>query len=298
VVQVYGYGDALARRTLAWCALHRVPSVMISDSELFAARGRLKQALKRLIVPLVLRLPDGFLTIGDENERYFQRYGVKRSRLHRSPIPIDSPSLDDVLSGREHVREQVRESWDVSPEDLVLLAVGKSIARKRHQDLIEATGLLPLQLRRRVVVTLAGGGERTPFLQQRAEELEVRLLPLGFLPVPKLFRAYMAGDVLVHPSDADPHPLAIAEAVYCGLPVIVSDRVGSWGPTDDVQPDANGRRYPVGAVRDLSRLLHDLVEDPLERSSLARASRLIGQDRTLSYSATSYVDGVLRILGR
>lgn len=293
-VQVYGYADRLARRTLLWCARHRVPSVMVSDSELVAPRSRLRRAAKRMFLPLVLRLPAGVLTIGDENERYFRRYGVKGTRLHRSPIPIDSPSLDDVLASREAVRAAERAAWQVGEDDVVLLAVGKSIARKRHEDVVEAVGRLEASVRQRSVVVLAGGGDTTDALRSRADELDVRLLALGFLPVPILYRAYVGADVLVHPSEADPHPLAVAEAVYCGLPVLLSDRVGSWGPTDDVQPGVNGVRYPMGDIGGLSRLIEAWIVDPVSRAEVGDGSTRIGRTRTLNLSARTYVDGVLK----
>lgn len=298
VVQVYGYSDRLARRTLLWCARRRVPSVMITDSELVAPRSQLTRVAKRILLPLVFRLPAGFLSIGDENERYYRSYGVKAARLHRSPIPIDSPGLDEVLAARETVRASERAAWQVGGDDVVLLAVGKSISRKRHEDIIEAVGLLDGQLKDRAVVVLAGGGDTTTAMRSRADELGVRMLPLGFLPVPSLFRAYTAADIFVHPSEADPHPLAVAEAVYCGLPIVVSDRVGSWGPTDDVQPGINGVRHAVGDVAALSRLIAAWMVDTASRAAVADASTRIGRARTLSISSRTFVDGLLKAFGR
>lgn len=298
VVQVYGYSDQLARRTLFWCVHRRVASVMVSDSELVVPRSRVKRVAKRVLLPLVLRLPVGVLTIGDENERYFRRYGVKPERVHRSPIPIDSPGLDEVLAARASVRAAERAAWQIGEDDVVLLAVGKSIPRKRHEDIVEAVSLLSASVKRRTVVVLAGGGDTTETLRTRAAAQGVRLLALGFLPVPSLFRAYVGSDILVHPSEADPHPLAIAEAVYCGLPVIVSDRVGSWGPTDDVQSGVNGVRHPVGDIAALAHLIEAWILNPVERTEVGAGSTRIGRARTLSVSAQTYVDGVLKLLER
>ena len=69
------------------------------------------------------------------------------------------------------------------------------------------------------------------------------------------WRSYCAADVYVHCSDNEPHSLAITEAIYCGLPVVLSDRCGSYGPTDDVQPGINGFVYRCGDVSDLSRCI-------------------------------------------
>ena len=297
VVQIYGYADRLARRALWWSVRHRVPALMVSDSELVVPRSRVRQLVKRSVLPWILKLPTAFLTIGDENESYFHTYGVQRSRLLRSPIPIDSPSLDRLLVDRDVVREEERTSWGVSAADVVLLAVGKSIPRKRHRDIVEAVGQLPFEQRAGAVVVLAGGGGSSDDIQARASELGVRLVLLGFVPVPRLLRSYLGGDVLVHPSEADPHPLAVAEAVYAGLPVIVSDRVGSWGPTDDVQA-GNGLRYPVGDVGRLAGLISGWIEDAAARAGAGAHSTGVGETRRLSRSASTFVDGVLEVAKR
>lgn len=296
VVQVYGYRDRLARRTLGWAILRRVPSVMVSDSELLSMRSIGKKWIKSIALPLLFRLPAAFMTIGDANEQYFQRYGVSKRRLHRSPIPIDSPGLDAVMEHRATTRSEERAVWGAGPEDVVLLAVGKSIPRKRHADVVRAMALLPDEVRSKTVLIVAGGGEGVDQLACLARKSRVNLRSLGFLSVEQLFRAYVAADVLVHPSEADPHPLAVAEAVYAGLPILVSDRVGSWGPTDDVRPGVNGLRFPVGDVSALSEALRGLVQRTDLRAALAEGSLNVGRTRTLRESALAYVEGVRAVV--
>ena len=82
----------------------------------------------------------------------------------------------------------------------------------------------------------------------------------------------------VHPSNIDPHPLAISEAIYCGLPIVASDRIGSIGPTDDVIPGVNGWSYPCGDVTALANLLAEIMKKPMQlekagKSSLENAAR-------------------------
>ena len=80
---------------------------------------------------------------------------------------------------------------------------------------------------------------------------------------------YAAADIYIHPSSFDPHPLAISEALYCGLPVIASDRLGSIGPTDDVQVDRNGWVFPNGDVEELSKVLAKAIDNPAIRTRAA-----------------------------
>lgn len=293
VVQVYGYGTKLARQALLWAKRNRRRTLMVADSELLSPRGTFTRFVKAATLPLLLQVPAGYLTIGDENERYYSHYGVPQRRMTRSPIPIDSILLDKVLQDRQRIRGDMRTKWLVNDDDVVHLVVGKTVPHKSHQHVLQAIAELPKAERDRAVAVFAGGGPGTDELKRLAAKLGVRAIMAGFLRVPDLAEAYVSADVLVHPSAADPHPLAIAEGVYAGLPVVLSDRVGSWGASDDVRA-ANGLRYPFGNIARLTEHLADVVRDGALRQKLGDESRRIGQTRALNSSVSSYVDAVLR----
>jgi glycosyltransferase involved in cell wall biosynthesis len=293
VIQVYGYRRSLSRQAMYWARRRGRRVFMVADSELLAPRSRAVRTVKAAYVPVMLRLAHGFLTIGDENERYYRSYGIPASRMRRSPIPIDSNLINEALAERESRRGHLRRQWAVADDDFVLLTVGKSVARKSHPHVLRAVAQFPEQDRRRTVVVFAGGGPDTGDLEQESRALGVRCITAGFMPIPHLVSAYLAADALVHPSARDPHPLAVAEAVFSGLPIVVSDRVGSWGQTDDVRPNQNGLRYPYGDTAALASHLLELSRNDQLRSQMGIASRTIGQSRGLEASVSTYLDAVL-----
>jgi hypothetical protein len=74
--------------------------------------------------------------------------------------------------------------------------------------------------------------------------------------------------------------------------VIVSDRVGSAGPTDDVRIGINGLRYKYGDVDRLTELLLHFCQHPEEAEKMREGSRSIGPQRTLRVSAEGYLKAV------
>ena len=50
---------------------------------------------------------------------------------------------------------------------------------------------------------------------------------MGFIANEKLGKVYQAHDVFILPSKYEPWGLVVEEAIYWGIPVIVSDKVGS-----------------------------------------------------------------------
>src|SRR5207247_160115 len=97
----------------------------------------------------------------------------------------------------------------------------------------------------------------------------------GFVPPTDLPKCYAATDVYVHASSSEPHSLAISEAIYMGCPVVLSDRCGSYGATDDVQPGRNGLVYPCADPSALADRIRQLAESRDTRQSFGSASRSI-----------------------
>jgi glycosyltransferase involved in cell wall biosynthesis len=65
--------------------------------------------------------------------------------------------------------------------------------------------------------------------------------------------------VLVFPSEHEPYGLPVNEAMICGIPAIVSDRVGAG--FDLVEHGKTGFVYPSGDVDGLASILREVLPD-------------------------------------
>jgi glycosyltransferase involved in cell wall biosynthesis len=294
VVYVHGYAKDYLRAVMRWARKLQIPVMMTSDSELLHRRPWGVKAIKRITLPRVLQAVDLFLTVGDENERYFRHYGASPERFHRVQFSIDSSYYEKVLADKSAVRKNLRRRLCIGDESVVILTVGKLIPRKRQADLLRAFSKAQKSGCKPAVLLIAGDGPDRTELEEIAQPLGNTVRLLGFIGVDVLPEHYAAADIYVHPSSFDPHPLAISEALYCGLPVVVSDRVGSRGPTDDVQVGRNGWVYPSGDANALSAILCELINNPILRESAGLASQVIGADHAAHRCATLFVDGALR----
>ncbi len=82
----------------------------------------------------------------------------------------------------------------------------------------------------------------------------------------KLFRS---ADIFVYPSYHEGMPMAVIEAMACGLP-IVATQVG--GLPDLVCPGSNGLLVPAGQPDQLANAIQQLVVDPQMRYSMQTES--------------------------
>ena len=276
VVVCYGYSQKLQRHAIRWAKSHHKKLLMIADSELRQQRHPVKAMIKKVMLPRSLAGVDAFLTVGDANEAYYRNYGVPDTRFVRSFFPIDIDSFDQRYASRESIRASVRSRHGIPDSHLVVLMVGKLMTIKRQIDLVDAA----IMLRAAgigVSVLLAGTGAEEHAIRARVSQAGFKdAVLLGFVDPDQLVDYYLASDVYVHCSSAEPHSLAISEAIYAGLPVVLSDRCGSYGPSDDVRVGLNGFVYPCGKVSALAGELAKLARSPGLRHAMGVESRSIG----------------------
>jgi glycosyltransferase involved in cell wall biosynthesis len=94
--------------------------------------------------------------------------------------------------------------------------------------------------------------------------------------------------LFVLPSLFEPFGLVVNEAMLCGLPVAVSDRVGA--KFDLVRPDENGYVFPAGDVEGLAAILRQILPDGEKRARMGAAARR----RMETWSPREYTDSVVR----
>jgi glycosyltransferase involved in cell wall biosynthesis len=277
VVVIYGYSQTLQRRALRHSKAANIPVLMISDSELRASRGWLKRIFKAVVLPRIFRKVTLFLTVGDANDAYYRWYGVRDDRFIRSFFPIDVQHYDLIAERKDECRQEIREQLGIPAHHRVVLMVGKLVPWKRQMDLVRFSNSIQGSVGD-VTVVFAGTGQDETAL--RAQALRIGLggvVFAGFVSPEDLAKYYCAADLYVHCSEREPHSLAISEAIYCGLPVVLSDQCGSYGPTDDVQPGLNGLVYRCGDVAEMSQQLLYLLDDKVGHARMCKASAQLGR---------------------
>lgn len=259
-VIVYGYSLPLARDAARIARKAGAKLLMIADSELRQFRSWPRRLLKRIVLPLIYRRIDAFLTVGDENEAYYRHYGVSPRKLFRTPFPIDKAAFRAARDRRSEHRAALRTRLGLPADALVALFVGKLSQRKRPGDLLDAAVLVN-HGGNRISAVFAGDGVLRAELQSDAVRRSADAHFLGFINVDELPSIYAGSDLIVHPSQSDPHPLICSEAACTGLPMILSNRVGAEGRSDIAQRNVNAVVYPVGDREALAEALNKLANN-------------------------------------
>ena len=167
---------------------------------------------------------------------------------------------------------------------------GKFIKKKRPLDFVQAiaqqaSGIDSIQ------GLMVGDGPLRAHCEQIIAHLKVPIRFTGFLNQSAIAGAYAAADALVLPSDGgETWGLVVNEAMACGLPCIVSDKVGC-GP-DLIAGNETGIVYPVGDVNVLATSMGNMAAN----LSNLRAMGLRARRRVQEHSVSAAVSGVLECL--
>jgi len=276
VLTVYGWHlksylqAAKAARSL------RIPVMARTDSHLDTPRPLVKRALKAIVHPVFLRQFDMFLPTGSRAAQYLRRYRVPESRIRIVPYCIDVAAFSAAADRGRANRERLRAEFGAGNGERLVLFVGKLIGLKGIPVLIEALARLSAT-GQAVRLLVAGSG---PLAGELAGMANARLLPVtfaGFVNQAKMPEVYAAADVLVLPSSSETWGLVVNEAFACGLPAIVSDRVGCApdmimdGLTGTVVPAGNVERL-ADAVGYWTRRHNDVRDDAATRRALDETS--------------------------
>jgi glycosyltransferase involved in cell wall biosynthesis len=290
VVWIHGYSHRTSWRTLRW-AEKRARKLYFGDSELLHKRSLGAKAMKRVVLPWFFSRIDAFITIGDNNEKYYRFYGVPSYKMYRGAFPVDITRFRSAVKGlTADDRKGIRKRYGLRAESMVVLFVGKFISIKRPFDLIDAVSLLRSKGLNVEALFVGDGPLRADIIRRISERgVEDNVKMTGFVNQSDMPRTLFAGDVIAMCSEVDPHPLAVTESMAVGNVVVASDKVGCVGPTDSARPGINAMVYPCGRADDLAERLTRLVDDVGLRSRMGTASIELAstQDTSVTVSAVS-----------
>lgn len=264
------------------CRSRGIPLMFFSDSNaLYLADSRGPKAwLKERIVRSFYRSVSVFLSPGDHNKEYLMHYGAPGDRIKWCSYPIDTARFhSSIASG--YNRASVRERFGVAQDAFVIAFSGKMVPHKRPQDLVEAIRMLG---RKNVIALMIGSGELEGSLGG-----DSFIRRTGFVNQREMPAILFMADALVLPSSYEPFGLVVTEAQCLGIPVILSDRCGCYGPHGVFRDNESGYLYPCGDVAALARCIARMMDDPAQTRRMGECARVLAEEQSVFNIARKFV---------
>lgn len=130
-------------------------------------------------------------------------------------LAIVSRGVDGVLFHPARRSEELRRSWGVGPNDLVLLHVSRLAPEKNIALTLQAFDAVTRKLPNTRLVVLGDGPLRRRLMTERSDALFA-----GHLEAEELARHYASADLFVFPSLTETFGNVVLEALASGLPVV------------------------------------------------------------------------------
>jgi glycosyltransferase involved in cell wall biosynthesis len=280
-------------------ALNRrgVPTLFFGDSHLLDGKtDGPRWWIKSAALRRVYSWPTACLFAGSANRAYFEIFGVPPQRLYPCPHAIDVSRFAEPAAQREEEAARWRSELGIAADRKVLLYAGKFEPKKRPTDLMRAFG----QMRDpSLVLVMAGAGALQGEIDAIAAGDPARLRILPFQNQSRMPIVYRLGDIFVLPSAfGESWGLAVNEALACGRPVIVSDRVGCAADTIDA---SCGRIIRANDWSEFGRTVMAMFGDRKKLADMRRAASERARAFDIDVAETALVaavDGVLHQTGQ
>ncbi|MDP7039378.1 MAG: glycosyltransferase [Myxococcota bacterium] len=221
-----------------------------------------------------------------------------RTRAHfRQPSkvifnPIDLERIQEA--SQEDLPQDAQEFFNAK----VIVHAGRLVPQKNQMLLLDAFALLPGDYR----LAILGEGPLEGALRDKAEALGLgaRVQFLGFQENP--YRYFKRGSLMVYSSDFEGLPIAMLEAMACGLPVVSTDCPS--GPREILAPGTKvfvhlqpgqgnelaeyGVLVAMADAQGLAQAMKSLCENASLHASYAEKSRQRAEDFALDKISREY----------
>jgi glycosyltransferase involved in cell wall biosynthesis len=186
-----------------------------------ALTSRILEALRSA----VYKRFDAFLYAGELSFDFIKKYAGNEAEGIFVPNLIDEDKFSKAYLRDFEGKKKIRIEYNL-PVDKRLMIMPARLSRVKGIDcflklLTKCKGL------ESVYVAVAGEGELYDELQKTIEKGKLPVSLLGYKSESQMIDLYFASDIFLLPSLSDPNPLSCIEALWCGLPLLISNRVGN-----------------------------------------------------------------------
>lgn len=214
---------------------------------------------------LLAHLTDVLVTINKEDHAFAKKHLSARRIEYVPGVGIDTHRF----RFRAEARQDKRQEFGIAEEDFLILTVAELIPRKNHTVVLEALRLLRGQpFFEKVKYMVCGQGELQEELRRQCHTLgiEDHVLFVNYRrDIPELCSA---SDLFVFMSLQEGLPVALMEAMSCGLPCVCSHIRGNTDLIDDGADGIMADNDPQSVANAIAQL----YRDPVLRKRLGEAA--------------------------
>jgi glycosyltransferase involved in cell wall biosynthesis len=286
IVIITGWQSLPLMQALWACIRLGIPRIIRAESNAL----RMRRWWIRMLHRILLSQYNSFLSIGKANAGFYLGYGISPDRIFPCHYFVDNRRFQEQSDHIRSERKNIRSEWGIGTNTVCFLYAGKLEPKKRIMDLLQAFAIAA-KIACNMHLLVVGTGALMEEAKRFTCEKKLSVSFAGFLNQSEIARAYVAGDCLVLPSDfGETWGLVVNEAMACGRPAIVSDRVGC--APDLIINGETGYIFPFGDIHALSVLLVQLSSTGERLGTMGEKAR----QHIAHYSVEKATEGTLQAI--
>ena len=288
---VHGYVSLTNWFAFLGCWLTKTPIIIKGEADLFKSIAAWKKAIKRVVLTALFKRVSAALYSYTLNKQFFRFFGIPEEKLFFYPCAVDNDFFQEKARSLKKKRGSLKKQAGIGKLRFpTILFVGKFIPRKRVSELLQAALLLQNKGTRFNLVLVGDGPQRSD-LERFVKEYSLENIYFsGFKNQSELPQYYALADVFVLPSEFDPSPKALNEAMNFGLVPVVSNGVGT--APDLIEKTGSGFVYALGDVHELADHLNQVIKYRGKREKFSRNAL----ETVKQWSFQEDISGILRAL--
>lgn len=225
------------------CIFNKIPFCYMSDTNIQGEfdKNRTRRWVKKFLLGMVhFPVASGFLCSGNANKRFYRHFNVPSKKLISFAYSWGYRDLIALTPGLLSKKNQFRSELGIPDSDIVILFCGRFVKEKNLSLLIRAYGEINASHSKMILV---GDGELGDELRESVSSNSSSTIQFhGFQNRRDISKYYALADYLILASARETWGLVVNEAMCFGLPILVSNQVGS---ADDLVIDGvNGFIFP------------------------------------------------------
>ena len=196
--------------------IHTYHTVYENYTHYFSPSKAWGQKLVTVFSRKVAAKTDALIAPTEKIKTLLHRYGIS-TPVYVLPTGIDQEKF--ISAEKSFDRLRVRKQLGISPEQVVLISVGRMAKEKNGGELIR---IMTHFREENIQLLLVGDGPYRQELQKQAEELgvEQQVIFTGMISPETVSHYYQAGDLFVSASTSESQGLTYIEALSSGLPML------------------------------------------------------------------------------
>lgn len=216
--------------------------------------SRLKITVRSVLRNYIYKKFDGFWYAGELSLEFIEKYAKKSFKKVFVPNLVDY-SIFDYHFFLSDEKKKILNKYNLNDCKIIFICPARLTYVKgidKFLDLISTS-----KLSRKITILIPGSGELEDVIRDKAINYDIDVRILGFLDQKEVAKLYAISDFFLMPSLSDPNPLTCIEALWEGLPLLVSEHVGNY--KEVVHENLNGFVFDYKDSKKIEAILSKII---------------------------------------